>query len=171
MTFSLFRPRGNSLAGHNLTAFNLIYLPFWKKIFFYRLAIFNNVSLWIFLLGSISQIDPCKHVSCQYRWASWSSKSQNGACVSDTDVCGRGHQQIKRSRTLKAFPLPWHTPLCLVWVTHATMQFICILPKQHRQCCRLGPYAAPTAIHKSPVCPPWERLVDRKGCLAWELQG
>lgn len=33
MTFSLFRPCGNSLAGRNLTAFNLIYLPFWRKYF------------------------------------------------------------------------------------------------------------------------------------------
>lgn len=69
----------------------------------------------------------------------------------DTEVCGRGHQQIKRSRTLMTFPSPWHTPLRLVWVTRATMALFFILLKQLRQCCCLGPYAVPMAILKSHI--------------------
>lgn len=39
----------------------------------------------------------------------------------------------------------WHVQQC---------DFFCfILLKQLRQCCRLGPYAGPMAIHKSPIYP------------------
>lgn len=169
MTSSHFRPCGNSLTGHNLTAFNLIYLPLWKYYFYTCWQFLTNVYLWIFLLGIISQTDRCKHVPCQYRWKWESLKSQNGACSADTEVCGRGHQQIKRSQTLKASPSLWHTPQ----VTRVTMQgFFGFYPPQTAK--TMSPPWAICCAYSHPQVPcllPWERRVDRKGRLGWDLQG
>lgn len=76
------------------------------------------------------------------------SKHRLGHVCFDKEVCGRGHQQIKRSWILMALCLRWHTPLRLVWLTRATMPFFLLLSKQLRQCRSLGPYAVPKAIHK-----------------------
>lgn len=61
-----------------------------------------------------------------------------GTCTADTEACGRGQHQIKRSWTLMGLPLPWHTPLCPVWVTRATMQTAQTMLWPRSICCASG---------------------------------
>lgn len=102
-------------------------------------------------MRDVSQIKPRKHGSCQHQWDWKSPGSQTGVCMADTVVCGRGHQQIKRSQTLMALPFYSDTLPYVLSERHMQQWHYFSLPKQLRQYCSLRPYAVPEASKSPPM--------------------
>lgn len=104
---------------------------------------YNIIAFWItFVKLNLVNVSPVNTKKMESQITAWAI----------TVVCGRGHQQIKRSQILMVLLFCIDTrPYVL---SGRDMQqwhfFSLILPKQLRQCCSPRPYAVPMAILRSP---------------------
>lgn len=167
MTIPNFRHSSYSLTGHNLRAFNLIYLsPHCGKNIF---IIFYNKPLLMYFPPGLHQSNwICQ--TCPLSIPIRLTESQ----ITEWGMYGRHTGSVGEATSkLKGHRLQW-VSLCpdtrpyVLSELHVQQCCFFISPKQLRQCCSLGPYAA---AHGHPQVPPsicpWERGLDREGCLGW----
>lgn len=117
-----------------------------------------DFSSWVtsgkLILGNMSPVntDELDWVSNHRVGLVWPTQTPVGEASSKLKGHGLWRHSL-RSDTRPHILSKWHAQQCA---------FFFVLHKQQRQCCRLRPYAAPMATYKSPVHPPWERLLGAR---------